>query len=270
MRVNQIATMRADGTVATRTHASRRIWPSGCFYNPMETFGYVKMRMQSVAIVMACLMTVASVAGIAARPTAKVGSNGIKFVLEDAIPRQFGDWHERADRGAQVVNPETKELIDRIYSQTLTRTYVNSQGYAVMLSLAYGDDQRGALAAHKPEVCYPAQGFVVRSNVAAQLPTPFGSIPVHRLDTAMGARNEPVTYWFAVGESAITSKWQQRFEEFKLGLTGQIPDGLLFRVSSIDPDPVHAFPLQDRFVSDLLRVVASKDRPRLSGLAAPA
>ena len=25
--------------------------------------------------------------------------------------------------------------------------------------MAYGDDQRGGLQAHRPEVCYPAQGF---------------------------------------------------------------------------------------------------------------
>ena len=43
-----------------------------------------------------------------------------------------------------------------------------------------------------------------------------------------------MTYWFTVGDTAIKNKLQQRMVEVKLGLTGQIPDGLLFRVSSID------------------------------------
>ena len=30
--------------------------------------------------------------------------------------------------------------------------------------MAYGDDQRGGLQAHRPEVCYPAQGFKVTSQ----------------------------------------------------------------------------------------------------------
>lgn len=49
----------------------------------------------------------------------------------------------------QVVNPQTQELLDKLYSQILTRTYVNAKGYRIMLSLAYGSDQRGALQAHK-------------------------------------------------------------------------------------------------------------------------
>ena len=45
-----------------------------------------------------------------------------------------------------------------------------------MLSLAYGDDQRADLTAHKPEVCYPAQGFQLHANKEDGLQTPFGTI----------------------------------------------------------------------------------------------
>ena len=94
-----------------------------------------------------------------------------------------------------------------------------------MLSLAYGDDQRSDLTAHKPEVCYPAQGFQLHSNSEDELTTPFGRIAVRRLNTSLGARREPVTYWFTVGDRAIRSKFDQRIVEVRLGLTGQIPDG---------------------------------------------
>jgi EpsI family protein len=215
---------------------------------------------------LACLMTLASMAGIAARPSAKATDVKPRFALEEVVPKQFADWRELPQQGAYVVNPQTKELLDKLYSQILTRTYINSNGYRIMLSLAYGDDQRGDLQAHKPEVCYPAQGFALHSNEEVQVSTPFGSIAGRRLSTSLGQRKEPLTYWFTVGDRAIRSKLEQRIVEIRLGLTGQIPDGLLFRVSSIDDNAERAYRIQQGFVSDLMRAVPSQSRIRLSGL----
>jgi EpsI family protein len=224
------------------------------------------MKPLTLSIILALLMGSASVTGFVAKPSAKATQVGPRFVLEETVPRRFGDWHEMSERGAKVVDPATKQLLDKLYSQMLTRTYVNSRGYQVMLSLAYGDDQRGGLAAHKPEVCYPAQGFTLLSLSEVQLSTPFGAIAAKRLETSIGARKEPVTYWFAVGDTAIKNKIQQRLVEIKLSLTGQIPDGLLFRVSSIDENSVGAFAAQDQFIADLLAAVPVDGRKRLSGL----
>ena len=224
------------------------------------------MSIRTVSVVMAALMAIVSVGVIAARPGTKAASVGPKFLLDDAVPKQFGTWRLIPEVGNQVVNPQTKEIQDKLYSQILTRTYVNEIGERVMLSIAYGDDQRGDLAAHKPEVCYPAQGFQLLANVGVDVATPFGSIPGRRLNTVLGPRKELVTYWFAVGTSAVTSKFQQRMVEVKMGMTGQIPDGLLFRVSSIDDVPARAFAIQEKFVGVLLEAVDAKDRPRLSGL----
>ena len=227
------------------------------------------MRTVQVSIVLACLMACAAMAGIAARPGIKASHVGPKFLLEETVPKQFGDWRELPQVGAYVVNPQTKELLDKLYSQILTRTYVNSSGYRIMLSLAYGDDQRGDMGMHKPEVCYPAQGFALHGNEPTQLRTPFGDITARRLRTSLGQRKEPVTYWFTVGDSAIGNKVQQRLVEIKLGLTGQVPDGLLFRVSSIDDSPEKAFAQQEAFVSDLLAATPAAARLRLSGLRDP-
>jgi hypothetical protein len=41
---------------------------------------------------------------------------------------------------------------------------------------------------------------------------------------------------------------------------------MLFRVSSIDGDPAHAYSLQDAFIGDLLNAVSPAGRKRLSGL----
>lgn len=225
------------------------------------------MRKIGVAVVLAALMAFAAMAGIVVRPSVKATSGGTRFLLENVVPKQFGDWRELPQMGAYVVNPQTKELLDKLYSQILTRTYVNSSGYRIMLSLAYGDDQRGGLQAHKPEVCYPAQGFALHSNQEAQVATPFGGIAARRLSTSLGQRKEPVTYWFTVGDTAIKNKLQQRMVEIRLGLTGQVPDGLLFRVSSIDDSPERAFQIQEAFVATLLQSASAEGRLWLSGLA---
>jgi len=219
-----------------------------------------------ISWVLAALMCLAAFGGYAARPSEKAADRGQSLSLATVVPKQFGEWTELEEQSAQVVNPQTKEILDKIYSQLLSRTYVNKQGYRIMLSMAYGDDQRGALQAHKPEVCYPAQGFQLHSNQLGQLPTPHGSVEVRRLSTSLGPRAEPVTYWFTVGDEVIQSNMQKRLAEIKLGLTGQIPDGLLFRVSSIDPDTQRGFQMQQRFAADLLSNVPAPVRKRLSGL----
>jgi EpsI family protein len=185
------------------------------------------------------------------------------------IPQSFGDWRER--HFEHVVNPQARQLLDKLYSVTLSRTYVNSAGYLVMLSLAHGRDQRGDLVAHMPEVCYPANGFTLHANQLGQLATPFGQIAVRRLRTSRGAREEHVTYWFAFGAESISldqpeRQLRRRMIELRYAITGRVPDGLLFRVSSIDRDEARALQWQDQFVSDLLSAVSPLERKRLSGV----
>ena len=229
----------------------------------------MNMPANRTAFAIAILMFAASIGAIVARPGVKLANELPAITLESAIPRQFGDWREAPLGFVQVVNPQTQELLDKLYSQVLTRTYVNANGYRIMLSIAYGSDQRGAMQAHKPEVCYPAQGFVLEKNDAGLLATAFGDIPVRRLFTTLGPRQEPVTYWFTVGDTAIQGKLQRRLADLRYGLTGRIPDGMLFRVSSIDPDSAQAYRFQDLFVDQLLGAVSLDERKRLSGLGGP-
>ena len=224
------------------------------------------MKLVVTAVALAALMGSASIASIGVRSRAPVPGLGIQ--LEPTVPRSFGDW-TMTIQPAQVVNPQTQELLDSIYSQILTRTYVHKDGYRIMLSMAYGDDQRGGLQAHRPEVCYPAQGFKVTSQADGALATPYGDIEVRRLTTVLKSRREPVTYWLTVGDQVIRSKLDKRLAEIRLAFTGQIPDGLLFRVSSIDEDPARAFAMQQRFAADLMSAVSASERRKLSGLATP-
>ena len=227
------------------------------------------MKLGITAVALAALMCTASVASIGVLSRTPTVGLGIK--LETAVPKDFGDWKALQDEPAQLVNPTTKALLDKIYSQILTRTYVHKDGYRIMLSMAYGDDQTGGLQAHRPEVCYPAQGFKLTSQADGTLPTDYGPIEVRRLTTVLQARREPVTYWLTIGDEVIRDKLQKRMAEIRLALTGQIPDGLLFRASSIDDDPARAFAMQQRFVADMMSAIKDTEiRRKLSGLSTPA
>lgn len=186
--------------------------------------------------------------------------------LDRAIPRQFAAWGAAQD-SPLVVNPQTKQLLDSLYSEIVTRTYLDATLYPVMLSVAYGNDQRGGLEAHKPEVCYPAQGFTLHDQVDQVLTTAHGPLPLRRLKTSLGARQEPVTYWFAMADALNASAFERRMVRLRTALTGAIPDGILLRVSSIDGDPARAWQKQDAFIQSLLDAVPAATRARLLGHA---
>jgi EpsI family protein len=222
-----------------------------------------------IAFFIASLMFAASISAMVARPTKKLAEERPPISLATMIPKQFGDWHEAPLAYAQVINPQTQELLDKLYTEILSRTYVNTDGYHIMLSLAYGSDQRGSLQAHKPEICYPAQGFTLQKNDAGKLATTFGEIPVRRLFGNLGTREEPVTYWFTVGDQAVQGTTQKRLVDLRYGLTGRIPDGLIFRISSIDGNQARAYQIQELFANQLLQSVTPAQRMRLSGLSRP-
>ena len=49
------------------------------------------------------------------------------------------------------------------------------------------------------------------------------------------------------------------------GLTGKIPDGLLFRVSSIQADETAAYRIQDDFTHEMLKAMSPQARERIIG-----
>lgn len=218
-------------------------------------------------IVMAVLMLLAAGVAMAIHPTHRIADDGPAVVLENMIPLQFGEWKDEPQQTGHIINPQVKEKLDRIYTATLSRTYVNGAGDRIMLSIAYGADQSDAKQLHYPEVCYPAQGFQLVSNQAGELKTDFGAIPVRRLYTVLGMRAEPLTYWTTVGNKAVLGSKQTKLEQLSYGFRGQIPDGLLFRVSSITGDAEEGYAKQQAFVRALIAALSQQDRAKLAGLS---
>lgn len=212
-----------------------------------------------------CMFAAAGMA-VALKPTIKVMDSEAKLDLETLIPKQFGEWKIDETIVPLIANPEQQALINKIYNQTLTRTYVNPNGDRVMLSIAYGGDQTDSLALHRPETCYPAQGFqILKSPTISSFSTGEGSIPVKRLVAAQGQRVEPITYWTTVGDTVAVNGLKWKLQQLKYGLTGKIPDGLLFRISSIQGDDAKAYHIQDAFARDLLKALPPSGRQRIIG-----
>lgn len=225
------------------------------------------MNARIAAVVCAVAMACAAGAAVALSPTAMLADVLKRPALASQVVERFGDWQLDKSGVSAVVNPQTQAVLSKIYSDILSLTYVNRDGYRIMLSVAYGRDQRDAMQLHYPEVCYPAQGFTVQSNRVDRLDTPLGPIDIRRLVTDLGGRRpEPVTYWTTVGDKAVLGGLDKKVAEMSYGFSGVVPDGLLFRVSSIDPDASRAFSRQDAFVREFLAAASAEAQARFAGL----
>ena len=217
------------------------------------------------AFAAAALMIMTSLAAPVLKP---VRAEGPLLQLESLVPRTFGDWS--IDPSIVPVPPsaEVQAKLDRIYSQTVSRTYVNAAGDHMMLTVAYGGDQSDALKAHRQEVCYTAQGFTIHDLHTDELAVGRGSIPVTRMLAVRGERSEPVTYWFTMGDRVVRGRVERLVMQLREGFAGRIPDGMLVRVSSISGDSPAAYAAQQAFVAELLGAMPSQQRARLAGAGA--
>ncbi len=224
--------------------------------------------MTSRRVALTAMLAMGASAALAewARPTKRMSDLHPGFKLEQIFPERFGDWVIDPHVPVVVPPPDQQALLNKIYNQTLARTYVNPRGERVMLSVAYGGDQSDGLTVHIPDICYPGQGFKVTETRDDRLiVAPGFAIPVRHLLTALGQRIEPVTYWVLMGDEATISNTQRRMVSLRYGLKRLIPEGMLVRVSSINPDMQAALAVHARFVTDLVASVPAQDRERIVG-----
>jgi len=212
-------------------------------------------------------LTMLAAAGLALAltPRLEVAGQGPKISLEAMIPKQFGEWRLEETIAPLMVSPDVKDQLEKIYNQTLTRTYINKNGERIMLSVAYGGAQRHSMQVHLPEVCYPAQGFQIKSTSKGVIDASGTTLPVMKLVATQGLRIEPITYWVMMGDSAVRGKLEQSFARLKSGLTGKIPYGILIRVSTISANESQSFRTEEQFVRDMLGAVPKQDRKILMG-----
>lgn len=211
------------------------------------------------------LMLAAVLAAHAWRPSVHLVDQRAVSPLESVFPKQFGGWVIDERMPITLISPDTQAVLNRIYSETLSRTYVNRSGERIMLSVAYGGDQSDATRAHRPEVCYPAQGFQLLSSKDGSIPVIGRQLRVRQLVSRLGARVEPISYWIVVGDRVALSGTDQKLAQLSFTTRGVIPDGMLVRVSSIDADSERAFSVQRGFIEQMAQAMPTEARARVLG-----
>ncbi len=187
------------------------------------------------------------------------------FDVNARIPIAFGDWS--ALPGAGVIKPPPDGLEAQIYNQEAYRAYTDKEGHIVFFIVAYGESQSDRLQLHHPEVCYTAQGFRVTRPVTSkfQWSPSAPPLPLTRLVATREDRLEPISYWMRVGYDISNSNWTRQALKLEYGLRGWIPDGALFRVSTVGLPEKLSFGVQDKFIHDLLNAVPPETRAFMVG-----
>ena len=222
--------------------------------------------------VLGAVMVLASLLAWGMTPTKYWSQHTATVKYNSLFTPSFGGWVLAPEQSTAVVNPQQQETLDAIYDEIVSKVYIDrATGRRVMISLAYGNNQSRATQVHKPEVCYPAQGFDLMSMQKGTLAmADQQALPVMRIVAQMGRRVEPLTYWIRAGDRVVRGAIEQNIARVSLGLRGYIPDGLLFRISEINADATASFALQDRFVREFLAQLSPAARESLIGtLRAP-
>ncbi|MEP7221694.1 MAG: exosortase C-terminal domain/associated protein EpsI [Novosphingobium sp.] len=187
--------------------------------------------------------------------------------LEDIVPQRIGGWQNAGSAGVIVSQPE-EGLVEAGYDQVLTRVYSTASQISVMLLIAYGSTQGGSLQLHRPETCYPGQGFKLGAFSDGRMVLGQRADVHTRTFTARrDDRNERVTYWTRIGEFFPLSSMQEYRAILSSVARGLVPDGILVRVSMQGSDQSVDDALLHQFIVDLITALPPLGQKLLLGAA---
>lgn len=127
-----------------------------------------------------------------------------------------------------------------------------------MLALAWGKHQRQEAKVHRPDLCYVAQGFPVKSLIPksySNILSNNGIVSGKHMVVMSQRGGEAVAYWIRIGTLYSENAFETRAHIFKEGLKGRVTDGILVRASQrirAEADAVNSFPLLDQFLAQLV------------------
>ncbi|MGM9516943.1 exosortase-associated protein EpsI, B-type [Roseateles sp. DB2] len=224
------------------------------------------MKAQRRALLLAAAMGSTALLGERARPRRFLADEQPRLPLARLVPDHFGEWVLDPTVAPLLPDPQQQQVIADTYDEVLALSFRNGRRQLIMLSLAYGRNQHKGMLIHRPEICYPAQGFQLDQDVFdATVALDSGPLPLKRLVASQGRRHEPISYWVVVGEQLTAFGYPHRWTALRYGLQGLIPDGVLVRVSSLSADNAEGFALQAAFIRDWARALGPAARLRLLG-----
>jgi EpsI family protein len=220
------------------------------------------------------LMCVAAVAARIVQPTLHESDHTPQ--LESSVPAKVGTWSALASPVTLVsLNKSNEPDINQPYDESLLRTYVDGQGHQIAVAVAWGKRQRQEVKIHRPELCYPAQGFAVKQlsdhNFTLKSETSQQAIEGKRmLASDRNGGLEVVSYWIRIGSIYSDSALETRMHILREGLAGRVTDGLLMRVSqrvsggTSGAELEEVFQRQEKFVEQLVNSVTPATRDFLA------
>lgn len=217
-------------------------------------------RRRALAFV-ACMGSMAMLAEVTRPRRPHRSGNAVR--LENIFPSRFGDWRIDDTMQAFVRPADEQGRIYAIYDQVLERAYFDVAGERVMLSAAFGSEQSPALQVHRPEICYAASGFRITGTHTERLTVAGHTLPVTRLHASMPGRSEPITYWTVLGNKIAADGAAFRWQQLSRAVRGEVLDGMLVRISTIDRDPEAGYRTHTRFAADLLSAIPAQHRERV-------
>ena len=209
------------------------------------------------------LLMAMTAASIALRPV-RMFPNLTHDELSDAIPKIIGDYSFATSSG--LILPPADELSERLYDQVLTRVYLAPGRLPIMALFAYGSVQNLSLELHRPDECYPQQGFTISD------PTPLAiDVGEHRIPAAiltarrLGGYVEQVAFWSRIGTRFPATRSAQSWLVAQENFAGRMPDGLLVRLSVPTGDRAQGILAVRSFIEALARTLTPLGRKILFG-----
>jgi EpsI family protein len=154
----------------------------------------------------------------------------------DALPRDLHGW--------QGVDLEIDEGVAALLraDHHVQRAYTHRLGYLVYVYVGYYGTERGGSPEHIPDLCYPAQGWIVTSDEAVQVGGRSHGLSVREFVVEKGEDERLVHFWYRTQHvSGFTSVLPLRLRLFWSRLTTNRGDGALVRLSTpIEDDDVTA------------------------------
>jgi EpsI family protein len=170
---------------------------------------------------------------------------------------------------SDLVIPSADPILERTYTDLLSRLYVAPGLPPIMLLIALGDGGDAGLAVHRPEECYPAIGFALSDRQR----TAIGGIPgagdaATIVRAGRGEWEEQVYFWVRIGSRFPVSGWDQRMATMRYDLSGRRADGALVRLSRVGADREQAVKQMQEFNATMLAALPPRGRRLIEGAGA--
>lgn len=230
----------------------------------MTTFGPALSRRALLVGAAQVSTAAAAYAAMPRRPRERLAQNS----LDALIPARIGDWHWVSSAGV-VTTSEVSA--DDGYDQQLMRVYAAPDQPRIMLLIAYGSTQGGSLQLHRPETCYPGQGFGLADfrNVDLALGMPPRTIAARAFTARRDDRIERLLYWTRIANAFPRNTAGEYRAILASVLSGTVPDGVLVRVSTLGADFAESDAALARFAAAMVLAAPPEGRALLVGNDGP-